>query len=46
MTVSEIVMSPELTPLLLAAQSRGCRISLGKTMLEHQVRRLERLLSL
>jgi shikimate dehydrogenase len=46
MTVSEIVMSPELTPLLLAAQSRGCRISLGKTMLEHQVRRLETLLSL
>jgi shikimate dehydrogenase len=46
MTVSEIVMSPELTPLLLEAQKRGCRISLGKTMLEHQVRRLETLLSL
>ncbi len=46
MTVSEIVMSPEMTPLLLEAQRRGCRISLGKTMLEHQVRRLETLLAL
>ncbi len=46
MTVSEIIMSPEMTPLLLAAQQRGCRVSLGKSMLEHQVRRLEALLSL
>ena len=46
MTVSEIIMSPEMTPLLLEAQKRGCRVSLGKTMLEHQVRRLEALLSL
>ena len=46
MTVSEIIMSPEMTPLLLAAQQRGCRISLGKSMLEHQVRRLEGLLLL
>jgi shikimate dehydrogenase len=46
MTVSEIIMSPELTPLLLEAQRRGCRISLGKSMLEHQVRRLEALLAL
>lgn len=46
MTVSEIIMSPEMTPLLLEAQRRGCRISLGKTMLEHQVRRLETLLAL
>lgn len=46
MTVSEIIMSPEMTPLLLEAQKRGCRISLGKTMLEHQVRRLETLLAL
>lgn len=46
MTVSEIIMSPEMTPLLLEAQRRGCRISLGKAMLEHQVRRLESLLAL
>jgi shikimate dehydrogenase len=46
MTVSEIIMSPERTPLLLEAQRRGCRISFGKSMLEHQVRRLEALLAL
>jgi shikimate dehydrogenase len=46
MTVSEIIMSPEMTPLLLEAQRRGCRISLGKSMLEHQVRRLETHLAL
>jgi shikimate dehydrogenase len=46
MTVSEIIMSPELTPLLLEAQKRGCRISLGRSMLEHQVRRLETHLAL
>jgi shikimate dehydrogenase len=46
MTVSEIIMSPELTPLLLEAQRCGCRISLGKSMLENQVRRLEALLAL
>ncbi|HEV8389121.1 MAG TPA: shikimate dehydrogenase [Dongiaceae bacterium] len=46
MTVSEIIMAPEMTPLLLEAQKRGCKISLGKTMLEHQVKRLEALLGL
>jgi shikimate dehydrogenase len=46
MTVSEIIMSPEMTPLLVAAQQRGCRISLGKTMLANQVKRLEALLKL
>lgn len=45
-TVSEIIMSPELTPLLLEAQKRGCRISLGRSMLENQVKRLEDLLRL
>ena len=45
-TVSEIIMSPEITPLLQQAQAAGCRISLGKSMLEHQVKRLERLLNL
>lgn len=46
MSVSEIIMSPEMTPILLAAQKRGCRISLGKTMLVNQVKRLEKLLQL
>lgn len=46
MTVSEIIMSPEMTPILLEAQKRGCRISLGKAMLVNQVKRLEELLRL
>ncbi|HWA48097.1 MAG TPA: shikimate dehydrogenase [Dongiaceae bacterium] len=46
MSVSEIIMAPEMTPLLLAAQQRGCKISLGKTMLMNQVKRLEKLLGL
>lgn len=40
MAVAEIIMSPEMTPLLLAAQRQGCKISLGKHMLEEQVRRV------
>ena len=46
MTVSEIIMSPEMTPLLLEGQKRGCKISLGKSMLINQVKRLEKLLGL
>jgi shikimate dehydrogenase len=46
MSVSEIIMSPEITPLLQAAQTAGCRISLGRSMLENQVKRLEHLLGL
>lgn len=46
MSVSEIIMSPEMTPLLQAAQAKGCTISLGKSMLENQVKRLEQLLRL
>lgn len=46
MSVSEIIMSPEMTPLLRTARLAGCRISLGKSMLEHQVKRLEQLLAL
>ncbi len=46
MTVSEIIMVPEMTPILLEAQKRGCRISLGKSMLANQVKRLEKLLGL
>ena len=46
MSVSEIIMSPETTPLLHAAQAKGCKVSFGKTMLENQVKRLEQLLRL
>jgi shikimate dehydrogenase len=46
MSVSEIIMMPEMTPLLLAAEQRGCKISLGKNMLINQVKRLEKLLGL
>jgi shikimate dehydrogenase len=46
MSLSEIIMSPEVTPLLQAAQAAGCRISFGKAMLENQVKRLEHLLGL
>lgn len=46
MSVSEIIMSPETTPLLHAAQAKGCKVSFGKTMLENQVKRLEHLLCL
>jgi hypothetical protein len=35
-----------MTPLLQAAEANCCRISLGKSMLENQVKRLEHLLGL
>ncbi len=34
--VAEIIMEPELTPLLHAAKAKGCRIHLGRHMLEAQ----------
>lgn len=34
--VAEVIMEPELTPLLRAAQAKGCRIHLGRHMLEAQ----------
>ena len=36
-TVAEIIMQPALTPLLAAAQARGCRIHYGAPMLACQV---------
>jgi shikimate dehydrogenase len=42
--VAEIIMTPEITPLLAAAQARGCRISLGKSMLDEQYKLLKALL--
>ncbi len=35
--VAEIIMKPELTPLLEAAQSKGCRIHYGLPMLQSQI---------
>lgn len=36
-TVAEIIMRPEMTPLLVAARGLGCRIQLGMPMLAAQV---------
>lgn len=36
-TVAEIIMTPALTPLLAAAQEKGCRIQFGLPMLECQI---------
>jgi len=37
MVIAEIVMKREITPLLDAARARGCRIVLGREMLEEQM---------
>jgi shikimate dehydrogenase len=37
MVVAEIVMKREITPMLEAARSRGCRIVLGREMLQEQM---------
>lgn len=37
MVVAEVVMEPEITPLLAVAQAKGCSIHLGRPMLEHQL---------
>ncbi|HMO30871.1 shikimate dehydrogenase [Enterovirga sp.] len=37
MVVAEVIMVPEITPLLAAAREKGCRIHLGKPMLDHQL---------
>jgi shikimate dehydrogenase len=36
-TVAEIIMAPALTPLLAAAQAKGCRIQYGAPMLACQI---------
>ena len=38
MTVAEIIMKPETTPLLAAAKARGCTIHYGRHMLDEQIR--------
>ncbi len=37
MLVAEVIMSPELTPLLHIAREKGCRIHPGKAMLDSQL---------
>jgi shikimate dehydrogenase len=37
MLVVDVIMKPDVTPLLKAAQAKGCRIQLGRHMLEGQV---------
>ncbi|MBW9064706.1 shikimate dehydrogenase [Rhizobium herbae] len=38
--VAEVVMQPDMTPLLVAAEARGCRVHKGTNMIEQQVRLL------
>lgn len=40
--VAEAIMDPEMTPLLLAAEARGCRIQRGLPMLESQIELMAR----
>lgn len=37
MLVAEVIMEPEVTPLLRIAKERGCQVHLGKPMLEQQL---------
>ena len=46
MVVAEVIMEPELTPLLARAKEKGCRIHLGKPMLEHQLELMANFLKL
>jgi shikimate dehydrogenase len=38
MTVAEIIMKPETTPLLAAAKAKGCPVHYGRHMLDQQIR--------
>jgi shikimate dehydrogenase len=38
MTVAEIIMKPETTPLLAAAKGKGCPVHYGRHMLDQQIR--------
>ncbi|MEI9402541.1 shikimate dehydrogenase [Mesorhizobium argentiipisi] len=44
--VAEVVMEPEITALLAAARSAGCRIHLGHHMLDHQLQLMASFLGL
>jgi shikimate dehydrogenase len=37
MIVAEVIMVPEITPLLAAAREKGCQIHLGRPMLDQQI---------
>jgi shikimate dehydrogenase len=37
MTIAEIVMKREITPLVAAARAKGCRTVLGREMLREQM---------
>lgn len=45
-TVADIIMAPEITPLLAAAMARGCQVGLGKHMLAAQYGLVRELLAL
>lgn len=44
--VAEIIMSPAVTPLVAAARARGCRVSLGTSMLDAQYELVKRLIGI
>jgi len=46
MAVADIIMTPAMTPLLTAADKRGCKIGLGRFMLEAQVQRVQEFFAL
>lgn len=46
MAVADIIMSPAMTPLLIEAEKRGCKLGLGRFMLEEQVRRVQEFFAL
>lgn len=46
MIVAEVIMEPEITPLLRAARTAGCRTHLGRHMLDHQLQLMANFLGL
>lgn len=46
MIVAEVIMEPEITPLLQAARNAACRIHLGRHMLDHQLQLMANFLGL
>jgi shikimate dehydrogenase len=46
MIVAEVIMEPEITSLLQAARDLGCRIHLGRHMLDHQLQLMANFLGL
>ncbi|MGO7171174.1 shikimate dehydrogenase [Rhizobium leguminosarum] len=46
MIVAEVIMEPEITPLIQAARDAGCRTHLGRHMLDHQLQLMANFLGL